>query len=117
MLSNIFNLPFATGLLDMLKTGSNNIKGNWWDVVASFGGALLIVGGIVFIVVAVFKSREKAKWYWSGAIAFVIGAILLMSGSVNMIQGNFSDTWKEVFGGALLYGPGIKAAALTLLGL
>jgi hypothetical protein len=98
MTSLLANAPIvASGLFSSLSRGASNLKSKW-DVVASFGGAIVIIVAVIFLVIAVVKSREKAKWYWSSGIAFVIGAILLMSGAVNTIQGNFSDTWGEVFG-------------------
>lgn len=96
-LSSIFTPVFANGLFTTLNTGGSNLR-NEWDTVAKFGGAIVIIFAVVFLIVAVAKQRDKSRWYWSSAIAFIVGAVLLMAGSVNMIQGDFSDTWKEVFG-------------------
>lgn len=98
MTSLLANAPVvATGLFSSLSNGANNLRAQW-DTVARFGGAIVIIAAVIFLVMGIVKSRDKGKWYWSSAIAFVIGAILLMAGAVNTIQGNFSDTWGEVFG-------------------
>lgn len=100
MVPSLFNFisPIvASGLFETLRNGSNNLKNNW-DTVAMFSGAIVIIGAIIFTVIAVLKSRDKARWWFSAAVAWIVGAILLISGSVNMVQGNFSDTWSEVFG-------------------
>lgn len=100
MVPSLFNFispVIASGLFETLRTGANNLKNNW-DTVAMFSGAIVIIAAIIFTVLAVTKSRDKARWWTSAAIAWIVGAILLMTGAVNMIQGNFSDTWTEVFG-------------------
>ena len=110
MLASLFNyIPqfYASGLFETLKTGGNNLKG-YWDIVATFFGAIVIIVAIVFTVMAVMKTRDKGRWGWYAALAWIVGGILLVSGMVNTIQGNFSDTWNEVFGTAIFYTDYVK---------
>lgn len=86
-----------SGLFSTLGTGSKNLQ-NQWDTVATFGGSILIIFAVIFLCIAVAKSRDKARWYWSSAIAFVIGAILIMKTATSKIEGSFGGTWDEVFG-------------------
>ena len=87
----------AAGLFSTLGTGGDNLR-NQWDTVAKFGGALVIMVAVIFLCIAVMKQRDKSRWWWATGIAFTVGAILLIAGSVNSIQGDLSDTWHEVFG-------------------
>lgn len=99
------------GLFSTLGTGSKNLQ-NQWDTVATFGGSILIIFAVIFLCIAVAKSRDKARWYWSSAIAFVVGAILIMKTATSKIEGSFGGTWDEVFGGSFVnFVPLVSAAA------
>lgn len=100
-----------SGLFSTLGTGSKNLQ-NEWDTVATFGGSVLIIFAVIFLCIAVAKSRDKARWYWSSAIAFVIGAILIMKSATSKIEGSFGGTWDEVFGNSFVnFVPLLSAAA------
>lgn len=100
-----------SGLFSTLGTGSKNLQ-NEWDTVATFGGSVLIIFAVIFLCIAVAKPRDKARWYWSSAIAFVIGAILIMKSATSKIEGSFGGTWDEVFGnGFVNFVPLVSAAA------
>lgn len=99
------------GLFSTLGVGSTHLQKEW-DTVATFGGSVLIIFAVIFLCVAVAKSRDKARWYWSSAIAFVIGAILIMKQATSKIEGSFGGTWDEVFGsGFVNFIPLVSAAA------
>ena len=98
LFASLFNPFVGNGLFGTLETGKTNIKNNW-DSFAQFGAVIVIVGAVIFLCIAVLKSRDKSRWYWSSAIAFVVGAVLLVSTATDKIQGDFSSTWTDVFGG------------------
>lgn len=98
LFASFFSPVVAGGLFSTLNTGQSNIRNNW-DRFAQFGGVVVIAGAVIFLCIAVLKSRDKARWYWSSIIAFVVGAVLIVAGSTNKIQGDFSSTWTDVFGG------------------
>lgn len=91
-------LPVAdAGLFTTLNNGSKGLQSHWDDF-ARFGGAALCLFAVAFLCIAVAKSRDKARWYWSSAIAFVVGAVLLTTAATSKIEGGFGGTWDEVFG-------------------
>lgn len=94
----------ADGFFQTIRRGGTNLR-QQWDTVAMFVGAIAVIGAVIFAGVAIFKSRDKGSWWLRAAIAVVFGAILLIAGSVNMIQGDFGDTWGEVFNTINFVGP------------
>lgn len=97
-------LPIGGDLYSTLQTGKNSIQSNW-DTFAMFGAVIVLVAAVIFTCLAVVKTRNKATWWWSAIVAWIVGAILLTSHATGQIQGDFSDTWNKTFNGLTMLLP------------